>query len=238
VTHGSLFAGIGGFDLGFERAGIKTVWQVEIDPFCRKVLEKHWPQTRKLGDVTEWLNGLTSSQSDFRARTFPFAGSAPDWKASVLVCGEKVYEPFAFFDQESSSWKTWQRCLIEGWATFSGTWPRAGIVRNGIAYQRVPLVPITRETGFSLWPTARKEMGSHMICWKRAKIGDHRSNLEDFIAWLWLQEPNEKIRGLNTNPNWLEWYLGFPISFSDLKHSEIPLIQESQNGLHEELTST
>lgn len=53
LTHGSLFAGIGGFDLGFERAGIKTVWQVEIDPFCRKVLEKHWPNVERFDDVRE-----------------------------------------------------------------------------------------------------------------------------------------------------------------------------------------
>ena len=43
LTHGSLFSGIGGFDFGFERVGIKTLWQVECDPYCLKVLEKHWP---------------------------------------------------------------------------------------------------------------------------------------------------------------------------------------------------
>lgn len=38
-----LFAGIGGFSLGFERAGLKPVAFCEIDPFCRAVLAKHWP---------------------------------------------------------------------------------------------------------------------------------------------------------------------------------------------------
>ena len=38
LTHGSLFAGVGGFDLGFERAGFVTRWQVEIEPFCQAVL--------------------------------------------------------------------------------------------------------------------------------------------------------------------------------------------------------
>jgi DNA (cytosine-5)-methyltransferase 1 len=51
VTVGSLFAGIGGFDLGFERAGFEIKWQVEIDPFCRAVLEKHWPLVRRYEDV-------------------------------------------------------------------------------------------------------------------------------------------------------------------------------------------
>lgn len=48
---GSLFTGIGGFDLGLERAGMEIVWQVEIDKFCNKVLEKHWPNVKRYGDI-------------------------------------------------------------------------------------------------------------------------------------------------------------------------------------------
>jgi DNA (cytosine-5)-methyltransferase 1 len=51
ITFGSLFAGIGGIDLGLERAGMICKWQVEIDPFCQRVLAKHWPNVARYEDV-------------------------------------------------------------------------------------------------------------------------------------------------------------------------------------------
>jgi DNA (cytosine-5)-methyltransferase 1 len=67
LTFGSLFAGIGGFDLGLERAGMVCKWQVEIDDYATRVLEKHWPTVRRWNDV----------------RTFPPEG---DWNVDV-ICG-------------------------------------------------------------------------------------------------------------------------------------------------------
>ena len=52
-SFGSLFSGIGGIDLGLERAGMECKWQVEIDPYATKVLEKHWPNVRRYSDVKE-----------------------------------------------------------------------------------------------------------------------------------------------------------------------------------------
>lgn len=54
LTFGSLFAGIGGFDLGFERAGMVCKWQVEIDDYANRVLAKHWPNVRRWPDVRTW----------------------------------------------------------------------------------------------------------------------------------------------------------------------------------------
>lgn len=52
-TVGSLFSGIGGLDLGLERAGMRVVWQSEIDPFACKVLKKHWPKVVNHGDIKQ-----------------------------------------------------------------------------------------------------------------------------------------------------------------------------------------
>ncbi|MGA1697555.1 MAG: DNA cytosine methyltransferase [Ilumatobacteraceae bacterium] len=52
-TYGSLFSGVGGFDLGFDRAGFEGVFQVEWDKHCRSILERHWPDVPKWSDVQD-----------------------------------------------------------------------------------------------------------------------------------------------------------------------------------------
>lgn len=70
ITFGSMFAGIGGIDLGFERCGMQCKWQVENDPYAVKVLEKHWPQVMRHSDV----------------RSFP-PKDDNDWSVSVIAAG-------------------------------------------------------------------------------------------------------------------------------------------------------
>jgi DNA (cytosine-5)-methyltransferase 1 len=76
----SLFAGIGGFDLGLERTGgFETVAFCEIDPFCRRVLAKHWPEVPCYHDVRE----LTAERLE------------ADGIAADVVCGGFPCQPFS-----------------------------------------------------------------------------------------------------------------------------------------------
>jgi len=70
VTVGSLFSGIGGIDLALERAGMSVAWQVENDPYCQRVLAKHWPAVRRYRDVRE-LTGYELESVDLIAGGFP-----------------------------------------------------------------------------------------------------------------------------------------------------------------------
>jgi DNA (cytosine-5)-methyltransferase 1 len=79
LTVGSLFSGIGGIDLGLERAGMRVLWQVEIDEWCRRVLAKHWPDVPKYGDIRN-VRAQNLAPVDVLAGGFPcqdisYAGS-------------------------------------------------------------------------------------------------------------------------------------------------------------------
>jgi len=99
VRVGSLFAGIGGLELGLERAGMEVIWQVENDPYCIKVLEKHWPEVRRYGDIT---------QIDWR-----------EVEAPELVCGGFPCQPVSVAGKRKGTederwlWPEFRRCVRE-----------------------------------------------------------------------------------------------------------------------------
>lgn len=51
MTHGSLFSGIGGFELGAKWAGVETIWNCEYEPFQRKILQKRFPKSIQYEDI-------------------------------------------------------------------------------------------------------------------------------------------------------------------------------------------
>lgn len=80
-------------DLGLERAGMKIVWQVEIDDWCTKVLEKHWPGVKRYGDVKE-INGEELERVDLVCGGFPCQPASTAGKRKGLVDNRWLWSEF------------------------------------------------------------------------------------------------------------------------------------------------
>jgi DNA (cytosine-5)-methyltransferase 1 len=109
LTVGSLFSGIGGLDLGLERAGMKVIWQSEIDPFACKVLKKHWPEVVNHGDIKQ-IKWNTVERPD-------------------VICGGYPCQPFSLAGQRKGTddprhlWPWVRECI-------SALQPRYAILEN------------------------------------------------------------------------------------------------------------
>ena len=113
LRAGSLFAGIGGIDLAFERAGARVAWNCEIDASCRKVLAHHWPGVPRFKDVrTVTGEGLRAAGLSVDV----VAGGFPCQDVSVAgaragLAGERsglFYEFARVLDEARPAW-----CLVE-----------------------------------------------------------------------------------------------------------------------------
>lgn len=119
-TIGSLFAGIGGLELGFELAGWDCRWQVELDPFARSVLKRHWPGVRRHDDIRTWPTADTEPV-DCIVGGFPCQDlSAANVKGRKGLAGARsglalefvrvvgALEPrIAVVENSGQSWRSW-----------------------------------------------------------------------------------------------------------------------------------
>lgn len=119
MTFGSLFAGIGGMDLGLERAGMTVRWQVEIDDSCNRVLAENWPRVRRLLDIRR-ASGL--GHVDLIAGGFPCQdisdasrgrGGGVDgtrsglWRELVRVVSEVCPKWVLVENVDGAAWRQW-----------------------------------------------------------------------------------------------------------------------------------
>lgn len=140
---GSLFSGVGGLELGLEQSGLgEVVWQVEIDPFCRQVLEKHWPTVERFEDVRE-IGARELSRVDVLCGGFPCTDISSAGKGKGLA-GERSGLWFEFariIGELSPEW-----VVIENVASGARRWvDQVSSLLGQLGYETLP-VPITAET--------------------------------------------------------------------------------------------
>jgi DNA (cytosine-5)-methyltransferase 1 len=168
-----LFAGIGGLGLGLERAGMTVVGQVEIDPFCRAVLDAHWPEVPKHDDVrtaVDWWLAEPRPRVDVIAGGFPCQGHS--------VAGRQRGTA-----DERWGWP-WFRDVVEGLS------PPIILIENVPNLTRTGLLDVLEDLahlGFDAWwsrvPAAA--VGAPHLRWRLFVIAAHaeRVELRDEPGW-------------------------------------------------------
>ena len=154
----SLCTGIAGTDIAAEWAGMRIVGQVEIDKFCIRVLEKHWPNVKRMENIYD-VTGNEFGQIDLITAGWPcqphtLQESVKELLTAVIY-GRRSPGYWRTLDHDFSLERTYQGCLpqIEGISSelASKTWPHWGTLSAGVL------------SGLSMWERGTKETESLLL---------------------------------------------------------------------------
>ena len=154
---------------------------------------------------------LTSLQEDSHAKTSASPGKVPESTESAAGYGVKWRASLAKYDPALRSWKTAQRSLIEDSDECSVIWPRSGMTVDGECWELPMLVRRTKETDCGLWRTPSASIvdpKSTVLKQTGRKPSDPQVGLADQV-------------GGRLSPMWVEWLMGWPLGWTDLKPLEM-----------------
>ena len=216
-----LFSGIGGFSLGLERSGaFKTVAFCEIEPYCRRVLAKHWPEAPCYDDVRTLTADRLAADGiaidaicgGFPCQNISYAGDGAGLRGDRSGLWSSMPASLANWDQASLSWRTSQRCLIEEWQRFSEPFPTSGSMRNGTLFQRAPWGIHICDDGCSLWPTPTASMDGRGF-----GIPLHERSGRYRLATVLRVNALVREHGWRIHPNFTEALMGFPSDWTAIE---------------------
>jgi len=168
---------------------------------------------------------LTLYRADFHAKTYPQQDEEQELKASEVECGHTWHESFARFDHVTSSWKTLQCSLLEDLDKFSETWPRSGTMRDGAcSVLTIPEHHIS-EIEFGLkqsWPTP--------TCHAAKDICAPSEEFRKTPSLGFQARGGDKTLPKFLNPVWVEWLMGWPLGWTDLKPLETDKFRQWQHS--------
>jgi hypothetical protein len=145
---------------------------------------------------------LTSFLAAFPARTSAWPAKAPALTEPDQACGPTWRASLARFSPATSSWKTAQRSLLGDSDESLVIWPRSGMTADGQCWELPTLERRISGTGSGLWPTPTAH---------NAKETNAPSEANRNTPTLASQA------GGSLNPTWVEWLMGWPLGWTDLK---------------------
>ena len=187
------------------------------------------PLTEDLGVAV-----LTSYLAAFPVRTSALPERGPESTAHAAGCGGTWRGSLAKFDPATSSWRTAQPSLLEDLGESSVIWPRSGMTAGGQCWELAILEPRIKGTGSDLWPTPTV-CGNYNKAGLSPKSGDGLATAalkcatptaRDWRSGKASEETHAKNSrplseqiGGSLNPTWVEWLMGWPLAWTDLKPS-------------------
>ena len=205
-------------------------------------MSEHLPQT-------DWLETELTSMSSAEgspAKTLATQASVLDSQGSDPAYGMNSTDSLKKSNRATRSLRTYQPFAIADWTLYSGASLRSGMTLNGTVYPLQPLALLTAATASGLWPipTANRsnqcsvDAAGHRMWptpraseWKgTGPLGSksHIYRLKKGYLDASVQEAEQRTGKLN--PTWVEWLMGFPPGWTDLKPSEMPSSRRSQKS--------
>lgn len=154
---------------------------------------------------------LTWFREVFLARTSPSAATVPASKVPDPVCGNTWAESSTRYDRDLPGWRTHPCSSVVALPWSSVTLPKWGMTRSGIVYQRLNVAHRIVGTGSGSWPTPVASMakGSSPGSLIRKSGRDRSRDRLDHAVMA--------LHGGPLNPEWVEWLMGWPIGWTDLR---------------------
>ena len=163
-----------------------------------------------------------SSVVDFHVKTLVRQEMAQELTENEAECGEKWQGSFVKWDRDLSLWKTHQCSLLGDLEPFLETWPQWGLMRDGECWEQRTLEQTIRGTEFGLsqkWPTPDASCGQRgtQPNWTPKRKSGHHAQYTINQAVRDMEQSN----GGKLNPMWVEWLMGWPMGWTDLKPLEM-----------------
>ena len=246
MRFGSLFAGIGGLDLGLERAGMECAWQVEIDDYCTRVLAKHWPDVPKYKDVCD-VGKQNLEPVDLIAGGFPCQPHSVAGKRKGAEDDRNLWPEYLRIVREVKPRYVLGENVLGIVSTYIDTvlsdLESEATPARHLIFQLSPLMHHTDERESLLLPTPSAT--DHKGAGKTGKLRDRLDYAAErgatkskeffptprvFMAYGAKRTNPSTFKNLEDcvedpgqlNPMWVEWLMGFPPGWTDLEDSETP----------------